>query len=537
MLDLEPLDVQVFQNVGSDLIHANSEASAKLGLPELAVSPARDGMVCIVGGGPSLADNLHILQAMQRDRGAKVWAINGAHDWLRDRGIHADGMVMVDARAENSRFVQCPIPEATYYISHRCHPDVYAALKGAKVVRVLLTQSDFGSTSGTLAMCVAFCEGYRDIRLFGFDSSYREGEAHAYTDNANAGEPVGEYWCAGRKFLAAPWMAKQVEDFEHLAADMANNGAEIMVYGDGLLPTVAKVLGDPQSEHRWSANTIGTAYYDLSLNPPTFNFIDFLLAAEAWRLRLGLDRIEVKVLPGPRDGFRDDNLPPYGKAERTRWLNNIVLPLAALLPSCGKPAEVVERAHVPPGPHFGRGKYCIGTSVAVAAAKENIYPLRTNPAAADDCRELYGRYVTITLRNPGWWPGRTSNVAEWLKVAEAIRARGYRVIFLPDDRSAKIEGYDVLHVPRSDSRSWLYAGSELNMGINGGPMQLSWFMGVPTLAFYRTNENEPSSTKARFIADGLPPGSQFANARPKQRIVWAMDDAETVLKAFDEVMA
>src|SRR4051794_12305668 len=53
----------------------------------------------------------------------------------------------------------------------------------------------------------------------------------------------------------------------------------------------------------------GTAYYDLSVSPPTFNAFDFLLAAELWRLEQGLDGLDVRVLPGPVEGFRADQLP------------------------------------------------------------------------------------------------------------------------------------------------------------------------------------------------------------------------------------
>ena len=539
MTDLEPLHVECRQNTSTETVAENIESSLKRDLPELnRALPAREGIVCIVGGGPSLKDTLPILSALHRD-GAKVWAINGAHDWLRDRGIHADGMVMVDSRPENVSFVQCPIPEATYYLSYRCHPDLFDALEGANVVRVTLQKNnDCGSTSGMLALCVAYCEGFRDIRLFGFDSSYRDESGHAYAETFNKGEPVGEYWCAGQRFLAAPWMALQVEDFQRIAADLANNDAAVTVYGDGLLPTAAKVLGDPNSEHRWSADTVGTAYYDLTHNPPTFNFIDFLLQAEAWRIAQGIDRIEVKVLPGPKEGFRDDKLPPYGGAERMRWLKNICLPMAALLPSCGKPAELVSRSHVPPGPHFGRGKYTVGFANMVQAARMGLYPLKAPDERSSWAR--HGKYVTITLRDPGWWKGRTSNRESWLTVATEIRRKGYVVVFVRDGEASSglaLSGFPVVELSKVTHRATLYAGAELNMGINGGPMLFSWFMGLPTLVFFRTNDQEPASTAARFIGAGLPPGEQLANARPRQRMVWAMDDAETVLKAFDEVMA
>lgn len=287
--------------------------------------------------------------------------------------------------------------------------------------------------------------------------------------------------------------------------------------------------------------TIGTAYYDLAHCPPTWNAFDFLLAAEQWRLSQGLRAIDVRVLPGPVEGFRDDHLPPYGTAERMRWLRNIVLPMPVLLPSCGQAAGLVPFDDAPPGAAFGRGRFTVGFRTNVAAARAGLAPFR---AVVDDVaryrRQLGDRYITITLRDTGWWTDRTSAVGEWLVVARVLERRGYRVVFVPDGMrpDQRIPGFET--VPAAAElvleRAGLYGGAVMNLGLANGPLWFAWFMGVPVLIFVRLWENEPCAGRNAYRNAGFEPGTQLPNARPGQRLVWAPDRAALILDAFDRAI-
>ncbi len=295
--------------------------------------------------------------------------------------------------------------------------------------------------------------------------------------------------------------------------------------------------------------TIGTFYYDFARNPPSFNFVDALLTAEEWRVDNKLDGLSVVTLPGPMDGFRRDNLPPKGKAERTRWRDNIVVPMPVLLPSCGAPAIVVEVGEQPPknegafaGPSFGRGEYPIGFKKLVQHAKDNRYPFVVPQALVDVARLKWGnRYVTISERNTGWWIQRTTNLNEWRIVARELERAGYRVVLVPDGTKADrpVVGFDTdpkaaCHVLE---RAALYAGAEMNFGIPSGPMWLCWFLGAPVTICKMINENEPPTSAKSYTSSGLPPGTQLANARPRQRILWGPEKASDLLEAFDMAMA
>lgn len=284
---------------------------------------------------------------------------------------------------------------------------------------------------------------------------------------------------------------------------------------------------------------VGTLIYDLAHNPPTFNKLDCLLQGDRWCRLQGFERLEVKVLPGPADGFRADRLPPYGGAERRRWLSNIVLPLPVLLPSCGRPAEIVGREHR--GAHeFGRDAYTVGPATWVEAFRDGDFPFRVPPGVAA-LRTVPRPYVTLTLRNTGWWPERSADFGQWAIVGRELQRQGFGVVVIPDGARPD-EGLDGFDNDRGAAenvleRAALYAGAALNLGIGGGPMWLAWFLGLPVLICKFMNANEPCSGLGIWQRLGVAPGEQPRHARPRQRLVWASDQAETILQHAGELLA
>ncbi len=246
---LTGIDFDLICNTERAAIQSNCIAAQFTGLPELEIAPPHDGVACIVGGGPSLRQTLPILKAMKAD-GADVFSLNGTHDFLTLNGIVPDYAVCVDARAENATFYRSPHPTTEYLFASQCHPETFAAVKGRKVTLFHeLTTKDFlepgklliggGSTVGLKAMSIAHVKGYRKQRLFGMDSSYQNTDGHAYPQSMNDADRIADVWCEGEMFRAAPWMVRQVSDFQELAPKLAEEGAEIAVYGEGLLRYVA----------------------------------------------------------------------------------------------------------------------------------------------------------------------------------------------------------------------------------------------------------------------------------------------------------
>lgn len=230
------------------VIKSNVAINKKNNVCDISVVAPHDGIIAIVGGGPSLDDSMIDLQ-LAKARGATVWALNGTHDWLIERNIVPNGMVLLDSRADNVGFLQKPHPDVRYYISTQCDPAAFKALEGYHDVRRWSAWSwgiddniviGGGATVGLKALCLAYVLGYRKFKLFGYDSSYRNGANHAYPQPMNDGEEIAEAVVYGETFTAAKWMMRQVREFQDLAQRLMSQGCEFEVFGTGLLPHICK---------------------------------------------------------------------------------------------------------------------------------------------------------------------------------------------------------------------------------------------------------------------------------------------------------
>lgn len=272
-----------------------------------------------------------------------------------------------------------------------------------------------------------------------------------------------------------------------------------------------------------------TAYYDLAVSPPTYDFLTALCMIERERLRVGADGVEIVLLPGPKDGFRKAPLWPYTTAGREAALQNIVIPMAGLLPSCVGVRRQADRN----AEGYGVFTALHGFPNHMTLLREGIRPLRALSPKP-------GNYVTITLREAEHWPSRNSNVAEWLYVAEAIQCLGYRVIFIRDTRKADepLEGFETSPLASRDLmvRADLYAGAVTNLGTGSGPMCLAVFMGAPFIMAKILASDAVCCDEHFFASCGWKRGEQYPTSPPYQRVVWEDDKAQTVMTAFREAV-
>lgn len=226
--------------------------------PWLERLPAHGEHVAIVGGGPSVKDNLEDIRA-RKAAGQTIASLNGAYHYLVRHGIEPDWQIVMDPRAEeeNVRFVR-GVHAKRLFLSSQCDPSLFEAVNGSAVTvfhnatHIAVDSIEpqgrpmhligGGSYVGLAAMALAYCEGYRNFHLYGYDSSYSDGQHHAYEQKLNDGQNVLDVHVAGRDFKCASWMVSQVEQFQDTARTLANAGCLITVHGDGMLPHVAKTM-------------------------------------------------------------------------------------------------------------------------------------------------------------------------------------------------------------------------------------------------------------------------------------------------------
>lgn len=246
-------------NTSLEDLLGNIKKNIRRHIPQIrAFNVQKDAELMIIGGGPSLDEQLPPIKE-KREAGAKLFALNGSHDYLIDQGITPSALVMVDAQEHMARFVQRPQPKVKYLIASQCHPAVFDALKDQDLwiwhsamsdetgYINILNQYYFnnfqvmlgGSTVALRAIWLARSVGFENIHLFGVDSCLMDGAHHAYKQTENDADEVKIILCADRKFHCAGWMVSQAIDFMNMCKS-AGHLFKLQVHGDGLLAHIVK---------------------------------------------------------------------------------------------------------------------------------------------------------------------------------------------------------------------------------------------------------------------------------------------------------
>ncbi|MBF0310146.1 MAG: hypothetical protein HQL56_11520 [Magnetococcales bacterium] len=234
--------------VADEVIREQVRHALGLGLPEAVSGRPKGEPMIVFAGGPSLHASLG---TAMRSRGFKV-AAGSVHDHLRRMGVGFDAAVFLDPVEGMAGFLRDPDPRATYYVASQCHPAVFEALRGHRVVLwhaevgvdvpELVGRELVGGGSTTALRCLhlGMWWGYGQFEFHGLDSALGRGEVHAYghpndeEERRNAREVV----CRGRRFWCTPQMIAQALDFQEVTRHFGKRFA-VRVHGDGLIKEMA----------------------------------------------------------------------------------------------------------------------------------------------------------------------------------------------------------------------------------------------------------------------------------------------------------
>lgn len=249
------LELEMVCNTEESHLISNIKHALTLPFPWLQMFNPHDGHAVIVGGGPSLKDAIPEIKERQK-HGQVIFSTNNTYNYLVQNGVIPNAHVMVDAREENKEFVPLKSDSIHYYCS-QCNPAVFEKAKNKNIILWHSMDEGIqqyigentgdplvggGSTVGMKAIAIAFILGYRKFHLYGLDSSYENGENHAYPQSLNDKDKILELYMNDKKYFAAPWMCRQVEDFKEVAKELVNGGSIITVHGEGLLPDAARTM-------------------------------------------------------------------------------------------------------------------------------------------------------------------------------------------------------------------------------------------------------------------------------------------------------
>lgn len=248
------IPVLVLCNTSDEELHNNIRSNSALPLKWVGFEKPHDGIAVLVGGGPSVAEDIDDIRRL-RDEGATVFAMNAASQYLRSQGIEPDYQVIADAKPETAGLVDTEC--ASHLFASQVNPatldspfwsDIRLWHLGIENMEDLFPEDrrkrggyalvGGGAAVGNSALCLSYVMGYRKFHCFGYDSSHRGEESHAYDQPMNRFIPTIEVEWAGKTYVSSVAMKAQAEKFQITAQQLRNEGCDITVHGDGLLPAM-----------------------------------------------------------------------------------------------------------------------------------------------------------------------------------------------------------------------------------------------------------------------------------------------------------
>lgn len=306
------------------------------------------------------------------------------------------------------------------------------------------------------------------------------------------------------------------------------------------------------------------AFYDLQVAPITYDASWFAAGADRARRRRGLGKIHFVIVPGGKDGVREERA-AYEAAVDTGarlWrVHNLLVPLFGLVPACAGYSVLPSRGAastfravpadcVYPEAYEPALPIALHPTELLAAGRrgeQGIGVLRS-PAQALRYVERWAasrlggrRLVTITLRDYAFMTARNSDVAAWAAFADRLDRERYLPVFVLDTERTvdplpeALRGREVFREPSWNVplRMALYESSYVNLGVNNGPLFMA-LMNARTrlLVFKLITPSVPQTTEAFMRQLGFEIGGQIPFATPLQRLVWEDDSLEAIEREF-----
>ncbi len=240
------LPVHVVCNTSDEVLHENIRINSRRPGQWLKQLPEHSGVAVMCGSGPSLAEGIERIER-HRANGDTIFAMNGSAKFLADQGVMADVQLMIDPRPQTAQLVG---PAYQHWFASQVHPDCFAMAPDAMVWHLQIEgiddllpdyEDDFTLVGGAASVgnsgaIVAFAMGYRTLHFYGYDSSHRGHQSHAFRQPMNDGEPCAKVTFNHKDYMTSLTMKLQAERFMETGKLLEGEGCKIFVHGDGLLP-------------------------------------------------------------------------------------------------------------------------------------------------------------------------------------------------------------------------------------------------------------------------------------------------------------
>ena len=203
----------------------------------------------ICGSGASIANDIYEIRSLI-DSSCDIWGLNNCANWLSNNGITADAQIIMDAQPKTINVIG---PAKRHLFASQCDPSLFESVPDAELWQatygeMLVDEQDgfpehedyclIGAsiTVGNTAIVLAYAMGYRDIHIFGYDSSHTEDKSHVIYQSINDGDPLTYVYLNGKSYICSLTMKLQAENFIQRAKALTEEDCKITVHGKGYLP-------------------------------------------------------------------------------------------------------------------------------------------------------------------------------------------------------------------------------------------------------------------------------------------------------------
>lgn len=240
-----PLTVKTSCVFDKDKLYEHMKLALQRNLPLIGEHFPHDGIAVLVAPGPTMLEFLDDIKAHQEAK-TPIIAITSAHDTLIENGICPDYAVAIDPKPDQKNWFKHKNHQTRYLIASQSHPDTFDHFEDCKVFLWHLYMEvgqtyppnsrliTGGTTCGLRAITLFYSMGFRDFRLYGYDSCLKEGALR--TNGTDNGDRTVDVIVGGEVFLTTPPMAAQASEFQTVFEVMPD--IEISSYGRGIITKI-----------------------------------------------------------------------------------------------------------------------------------------------------------------------------------------------------------------------------------------------------------------------------------------------------------
>lgn len=303
--------------------------------------------------------------------------------------------------------------------------------------------------------------------------------------------------------------------------------------------------------------------YDLAVLPASFDMATFLIRAELYRKKLGLDYIALVILSGNFAGLSARANLSHG-ADGGNWrINHILIPMSQLLPSCLDIIHISDQQQLH-GLISNRPTFPIDVQTRADFNTYALAPLKQYAGEGHEVRLLEAPaqarvfveqflvahhikqpFVCISLREYEHQTSRNSCLDTYHTIASHALKQGYGVVVIRDTNMAMAaplgwEGVVECPVASFDIaiRMALYESALLNVSVSSGP-SCGLMLLSQKVSFILTHIVEDSQwlSNEAFLESrqGIKRNQQYPFSSPFQQICWT-NDSLGILTQFKQML-